>query len=187
MLVEYGTGHSDWRNKVIHLIFVPALMWSALVWCSYLPVPRLPLPSPWSGVLDPHVGLLVVLMYSAFFVWFDLVPGLTCSLLMAALYLLANLFVLRIGPAAWIYATAVHTLSWWLQIHVGHYMCEGGPPTLTERPLQSFLMSPLFSWYEVLFLCGYRRDFHRQLTSAVEKRKMELRGGGVLGGRGKDA
>jgi uncharacterized membrane protein YGL010W len=36
-------------------------------------------------------------------------------------------------------------------------------------PLQAFSLAPLFVWYELLFLLGYRPQLYKQLQARVER------------------
>lgn len=43
------------------------------------------------------------------------------------------------------------------------------PTRSLHVPLQAFSLAPLFVWYELLFLLGYRPQLYKQLQARVEK------------------
>jgi 2-hydroxy fatty acid dioxygenase len=52
-LTFYGSYHSNKWNQIIHFLFVPCIIWSALVWCAYtgplIPTPAVPQSVPLAG------------------------------------------------------------------------------------------------------------------------------------------
>ena len=54
-LVFYRRYHRNKWNQVIHVVFVPAIMWTVLVWLAYTPplasVPETVVGRPWAELL----------------------------------------------------------------------------------------------------------------------------------------
>jgi uncharacterized membrane protein YGL010W len=48
-------------------------------------------------------------------------------------------------------------------------------PARPPAPLQAFSLAPLFVWYELLFLLGYRPRLYSQLQARVGKELAEFR------------
>lgn len=62
----------------MHVIFVPLILWSALVAVAYVPIAEGGL-----AALAPYnVALVVFLVYSIYYIWLDLSAGLTWTLFM---------------------------------------------------------------------------------------------------------
>lgn len=59
-------------------------------------------------------------------------------------------------PKAWAWALGLHLLSWVVQVHFGHTVAEKRRPALLDSFFQSLVLAPLFVWFELLFLLGYK-------------------------------
>eukprot|EP00775_Hariotina_reticulata_P006457 gene6457-6686_t len=68
---------------------------------------------------------------------------------------------------AWKWALLVHVFSWYMQIHPGHAVLEGRKPALLDSLGQAVTLAPLFVWFELLFLLGYRPQLLAQLQQRV--------------------
>lgn len=108
----------------------------------------------------------------------------------------ANAFVHEHHDKAWMYALGLHVFGWYMQIHPGHRVFEGacrvaphtpGPPA-THRTLpagntpalldsffQSLVLAPLFVFYEVLFVLGFRKDLQRSLEQRIKDKQAAIR------------
>ena len=135
--------------QVIHFVFVPAILWSALVWLAAagplaatpkalaaLAAARLP---PWlaAGVAADG-ALLAAAAYAAFYVALDAPAGLSWGALVGLpLAVTATAFNAALGAAAaakW--ALGVHALGWFMQIVPGHGYFEGRKPALLDSLVQ---------------------------------------------------
>jgi 2-hydroxy fatty acid dioxygenase len=74
---------------------------------------------------------------------------------------------------AWRWAVMLNALSWYMQIHPGHMVCEKSRPALMDSLVQAFLTAPLFVWLDLLFALGYRRDLQVAIDSHVAAKKAE--------------
>ena len=81
-------------------------------------------------------AFLGTLVYSLFYIGLESFAGVTWSLSTGIpCWLTATAFVQHV-PHAWAYAIAVHILSWYVQIHVGHVMLEHRKPALLDSFFQ---------------------------------------------------
>lgn len=183
----YGAYHSHWANVLIHLLFVPAIWWSACVFLCYsgplLPwgegdladtlvaagLPASSVPEWLLRLVVPDLGLVAFLLYSLYYLTLDLFAGITYAPVLAGLYLSSSWLVQELPETAWQLALGVHVLSWFMQIVPGHLMFEGRKPALTDSFFQSLILAPLFTWFELLFLVGYRPELAAQLKQNVQK------------------
>ena len=55
------------------------------------------------------------------------------------------------------YAIYVNLFSWIMQF-IGHFIFEGNRPALLDSIAQSFLMAPLFSYYEFMDICKSKNN-----------------------------
>lgn len=77
-------------------------------------------------------------------------------------------------PSAWQWAIFLHVFSWYMQIHPGHAICEKRKPALLDSLVQAFALSPLFVWYELLFLLGYRPHLYEELQRRIQIDHLKL-------------
>lgn len=81
-------------------------------------------------------AFLGTLVYSLFYIGLEPFAGVTWSLSTGIpCWLTATAFMQHV-PHAWAYAIAVHALSWYVQIHVGHVMLEHRKPALLDSFFQ---------------------------------------------------
>lgn len=160
-LAFYRSYHLNKWNQLIHLFCVPSLLWSFLVWCAYLSAS----PEMWSADL----GLLVVAVYGFYYLTLDVTVAcawLAC--LGVPLWIFANLMTVMV-KRAWLWAVGVHVWSWYLQLHLGHGIFEKRRPAFMDAFFQSFMLAPLFVWYELLFSLGFCLDVKSQVEQHMKK------------------
>lgn len=79
---------------------------------------------------------LGTLVYTLFYIGLEPFAGVTWALSTGIpCWLTATAFMQHV-PHAWAYAVAVHALSWYVQIHVGHVMLEHRKPALLDSFFQ---------------------------------------------------
>ena len=185
----YGAYHRHPVNKAIHLVFVPCIIWSALVWMAgYVPEAAegvslagafraIGVPRFLASAAVPNLGALALIAYSAYYVALEPIAGTSwfvmCGLPM---WLSASWFESAVGwDAAWRWALALHVLAWYAQIHPGHVVFEKRRPALLDSLAQSLVLAPLFVWMEVLFACGYRPGLRSDVDRWVKRSLAEER------------
>jgi uncharacterized membrane protein YGL010W len=176
-LAFYGAYHHNKWNQLIHFIFVPAIMWSALVWLAYsgpvvpldLPQHLHRLPPVIARAAVPNLAAILVALYWAYYVTLEVFAGLMWGLFIGVpLWLTATAFQAAV-PYAWAWALGAHVFSWYMQIHLGHLVLEGRKPALLDSLFQSFALAPLFVWLELLFALGYRKGLQAELNERITK------------------
>eukprot|EP00877_Chromochloris_zofingiensis_P012010 jgi/Chrzof1/7062/Cz02g09110.t1 len=181
-LTFYGSYHTNKWNQLIHFIFVPAILWSLMVWLAYAG-PVLPLSPDHLTFLPPEISRFVVInapaivaaLYTLFYLCLEPFAGLTWSLFVGVPMWIAATAFQQLVPNAWMWALGVHIFSWYMQIHPGHAILEGRKPALLDSLVQAFALAPLFVWFELLFMSGYRPTLHKQLQQRISKHLAELR------------
>ena len=138
-LTFYASYHADWRNQLVHVVFVPLLIFTAMIFLAYVP----PLSRATPLGLPLNWATLAALAWSAHHCKCDPLVGLFTSLVTFGSAIAATAIVqselppsprakpkskglplARYGRAArW--AGALHALSWYMQIHPGHAIFEG--------------------------------------------------------------
>ncbi|CCA72830.1 hypothetical protein PIIN_06766 [Serendipita indica DSM 11827] len=178
-LAFYGSYHSNKVNVAIHIVCVPLIVWSTLVWLSAVPLPEslqaFNLPSLYVNQyisFQPTCAWLFVAAYETYY--FILEP--VAALIYLPEFLLslgvANSFSHR--PNAMLEATAVHVFSWIMQF-IGHGKFEGRAPALLDNLVGALFLAPFFVHLEILFALGYRPDLHKALKNSVGVKVTEFR------------
>jgi len=113
-LAFYGAYHSNFENQIIHMIFVPAILWSAFVMVGL--------------VTHRFVPFLAWLAYAGFYLYLDPVMGAFASAFYFIVWFSADMLVRKptekkgakgvpsmTWSAALKVAVIVHLLSWFFQ------------------------------------------------------------------------
>ena len=150
-LTFYASYHSDWRNQLVHIVFVPLLVASAMVFLAYVPplarARPLGLPLNWATLAAAAWSLHFV--HAAPLVG-SLVAALTFAFAVGATGVVERERAksgTRAVPSreqqgrAALWAGALHVLGWYMQLHPGHALFEGRKAY--RAPSHSSLLSTL--------------------------------------------
>ena len=176
-LAFYSKFHMDPRNVLIHAIFVPLILWTAMVWMAYAP------PLSKVKILGQPFNFahVAALAYTVFHVQCDPLLGSAAAALWWAFAFTATRWIesregAKKGAKAkpsWAPGTCakvaggLHILSWYMQLHPGHKVFEGRKPALLDGMVQSFSVAPLFVFYEGAFALGYRPELSAAVHESV--------------------
>lgn len=119
--------------------------------------------------LDLTLGTFVIFAYQLYYLYLGeyLVAG-TYDLFLLGLLMHANSTYKTAGPqTAGVYFLLSQIIGWGLQVIVGHQIIEQRKPALLDSLIDSIVMAPLFTWWEVLFFFGYRKDFKAKLDKQI--------------------
>ncbi|RKO99535.1 hypothetical protein CXG81DRAFT_27717 [Caulochytrium protostelioides] len=163
----YAQYHNTLGNQLVHMLCVPLIMWSSIVFLA-----RTTVGPPWP--LDPVLPLngagLLLAGYASYYMLLE--PRA------AALYLPALVAMTRsaihfsagdgcAGYSPLVVAGLVFIASWLFQF-LGHGLIEHRAPTLLDSPVQALVLAPFFVWIELLFFLGYRPALRRELQTYVD-------------------
>lgn len=182
----YGSYHNDSRNKLIHIIFVWPIFFSALLLLNYSPpLFSSPFSTPFSNWGFPghqyivlNTPFFVALFYS--FLYFSMDPksgGVASCLIFFCLFCAQALFQILGGDVAWKVGAAIQLVSWISQF-VGHGIFEKRSPALVDNLFQALLMAPFFVLLEVLeSVFGYEpySGFHHRVRENVSENIRQFR------------
>lgn len=152
-LVFYGQYHNHTVNKLVHFVFVPTILWTALVLLANVPLP-----------LFGDASIPVALVYGLYYVTLEPVAGLSYWPVLGTMVWGAHAIQALPNPNA--IAFGVHVISWIFQF-IGHGVYEKRAPALLDSLLQALVLAPLFVWLEGLFVLGYRKDLQKRLHSKI--------------------
>ncbi|KAL6777351.1 hypothetical protein ACKKBF_B21185 [Auxenochlorella protothecoides x Auxenochlorella symbiontica] len=186
-LTFYGSFHANKWNQLIHFVFVPVIFWSFLVWLAYTPeliaydvYKHLPSGTPaWALTVARYLSFngafVITALYGIYYTVLDAFAGLSWSLCVGLpAWAGAVAFRSRV-PNAWAWAILIHVLSWVMQILPGHIWAEKRRPALLTSFFQSVVLAPLFVWYELLFLLGYRPQLYADINARIQRNVAEYR------------
>jgi len=180
----YGSYHNNKINQLIHVIFVPCIVWSFMVVLNYISLDavlghhvylfgaKASVAYPWLAVVNDNLvlGLCTVfyIALSSYYLSLTFFPALTWDAIMFAMMLSAGYFYQHVTHA-WTYALALHVLAWYMQIHPGHGIFEKRAAALTDNFIGGVSLGPLFAWYEVLFTLGWNPALRQRLQLVIDK------------------
>ncbi|KAI8587552.1 hypothetical protein HDU89_003731 [Geranomyces variabilis] len=166
-LLQYGQYHNSKINQLVHVVFVPTILWTALVWLTQTGT-----FGDWSfSYLWPlNAAFVMTTIYSVYYIILDPIAGSLYAPVLFGLCHYANVFAAKdqvFGYSPMIAATGIHVLSWLAQF-AGHGFAEGRAPALLDNLLQALVLAPFFVWIEVLFHLGYRPQLRSELQNNVD-------------------
>ena len=135
-LIFYESYHHNLYNKIIHIFFVPMLLYTGFIMINYF---------------NETAGLLGLLGYSGYYIYLDLFGGLSYSVILYLMYLGREQFIFTA-------AFSIHLVSWLAQI-LSHKYLEKRAPALMDSFFTSITIAPLYIWLEILSLIGYKSKF----------------------------
>lgn len=188
----YGAYHTNPINQWIHIVCVPVLLSTGLLFFSYIPIsPRSSsrsLLSPSSSTrIDASVPIAVA--YGTYYLYLSPSPlGLAGAGMVSGLYAMAHALKGAVGAATvWKPAIVVHALSWAAQFY-GHGHYEGRKPALLDNLFQSIFMAPFFVLIETGFKLGLLQEFKSGVDPEIERlvKEFHVQDGGGTASTNKD-
>jgi len=169
----YASYHHNTFNKIIHILCVWPILWSALVLLEYAPIVAPESLNAITASWHPlNLAFLSAAFYSVVYIIMDKKAGSLAAIMVFACLITGQKFYFTAetsyGYPAWVLAVALHVLCWISQF-IGHGAFEGRAPALLDNLIQALVMAPLFVLLEVLFMFGYRKDFQKKMWKRVEQ------------------
>lgn len=153
----YKKYHKNKINKLIHLFCIPMIVWS---FCCILNLITSYNELKFKGknilITNMDLGLVICIYYLSFYTFMDSKTFLPMLIYLGLIYLSSYYFNLYVANSL-IYAVYINIFSWIMQF-IGHIFFEKNRPALIDSISQSFLMAPLFSYYEFKELCLKKND-----------------------------
>ncbi|KAG0374779.1 hypothetical protein BGX24_009923 [Mortierella sp. AD032] len=179
-MFQYASHHNHPINVGIHMIFIPLIVWSSLVFAANTgPIIAYPsaaavasgatIPVTLSKLFElavPNLAWVTMAGYVAYFIALDKPTGLLSVPIFLGLAKHATHF-LTTNPKANRIAGYIHILSWIAQF-IGHGVYEKRAPKVTDSVVQAALFGPYFVLWEILFFLGYRPQLKQELDVLVK-------------------
>jgi uncharacterized membrane protein YGL010W len=115
------------------------------------------------------LGALTIFGYQLYYLYLGeyLVSG-TYNVFLLGLLMHANWTAKNFGEHLLAIVVLSQIIGWGLQVIVGHQMIEKRKPALLDGLFDAVIMAPLFTWWEVLFFFGYRKEFKKKLDERIK-------------------
>lgn len=149
-LAVYASYHRNHRNRAMHFIGIPAIVFSILVLCTLW---RFPL-----GGFDLSVAWIVAAAAAIGWLVLDRSIGLAMLLMLVPMLLIAELVRTAGSTTVW-WTFAIFFVGGWAFQLIGHAI-EGRRPAFMDNLLHAFI-GPMFVMAELLMALGMRQDLHR--------------------------
>lgn len=159
----YAGYHRHPKNQFIHIVCIPIIVISILIFLSFL---KLPFPIIQDG------ACFLAAFYAIYYIVLDFKIGTSALPLVFAYYVLAKLALSTINSTRHVLYLAVvlQVVGWSAQLF-GHYYYEKRSPALTESVVQSFLVAPLFVFLEPVLISGYFPALEERLLQPPRRRE----------------
>jgi uncharacterized membrane protein YGL010W len=133
----YQKYHTNSVNRLIHIICIPMIVWTASVMLVNVNVSK-----------SLNLSKCLLTFYSLYYLLFSFKLGVGMTFLLYLVY--KNSIKYKGLKVPFIMAFLLHIVAWVLQI-LGHSLFENNRPAFMDNLVQSFLMAPIFVLKEVLY------------------------------------
>ncbi|KAF9468884.1 hypothetical protein BDZ94DRAFT_1244830 [Collybia nuda] len=175
-LAFYGAYHSNKINVLVHMIFVPLILWTSQVLLSQFPVPSV-VPALHYEIndylaFDLNIPAILAGLYIVYYFILEPVAALFYTPQMILSLLTATAYSKGSGNVS--NAGILHALSWIAQF-LGHGLAEKRAPALVDNLLGAVVLAPFFVHLEILFGLGYRPEMHKRINNEIGKEIARIR------------
>lgn len=132
----YKKYHTDPINRLIHIICIPLIVWSASILLSHIKI-----------TTNFNLSQCLLFMYSIYYLFFSFKLGLVMCIIFYVIYNLSLIFK-KTQKLYFLKAFMIQIIAWTLQI-LGHILFENNRPAFLDNLTQSFLMAPIFVLNEI--------------------------------------
>ena len=189
----YGVYHREPLNQLIHFFGVPVIVWTILIFQSHLPL-TIRLTLQWPGVPHhPTWATVSTAFYLFYYFKIDALGALMYAPIWYLMYSTAVLWTARdqsrstSSLKSWTgtgrvlrLAGLFHGIAWYVQIHPGHKIIEGGQPAILQSVGGALFTGPMFAFYEGIWYLGIRKEFQQRVLTLVDEYTTELCAEGVV-------
>jgi uncharacterized membrane protein YGL010W len=173
-LIFYGSYHNNPINIIAHLICVPTINWTVMVWLAKL---GNLLPEAWFGetfltYFKPDFASLIGFSYITYYMWLDPIVAILFSLQQLPAIHYATKYAAQ--PGGFPLTIALFVLAWAVQIGA-HKVYEKRAPALVDNAASAFSLAPFFLTLELMFPFGYRSDLYATMQAQVKENIREFK------------
>ncbi|KAK4531581.1 hypothetical protein CCYA_CCYA08G2438 [Cyanidiococcus yangmingshanensis] len=167
--------HSNPGNQLVHVLFVPLLLGSALAALSLWSFQV----SFFGKKLLVDAGMILASVYALYYMLLSPLLGFAAALLwVLPLYVVAKAVTLYAssGRVLWYAVAAVQAAGWSAQFAAHHWL-EKRRPALLDNMVQAFASAPFFVFLEVLAALGLDGGVRKRLQRPKSPRRTKTERG----------
>lgn len=168
--VSYGEYHDNPINQLVHIIFVPIIIFTVQIWLHATPELY---AWKFSDVLPINASVLLSMMYCLYYIRLHRILGFMITPIVFFMSAWA-LDIQKSVPNVNYITLGVHVTSWFFQI-MAHNVFEGRAPAFLDNPLQAVVLAPFFVFCEVLFKLGFFPSLASDLDKSVKVKLAEYK------------
>lgn len=164
-LAFYRKYHSDQVNVIIHMIFVPLILFSSLSLASNIKIPFFSSPTQF-GIYG-NLGIISSIGYGVFYSLLDPLFGIPSF---AVLFLITVKETEQLASTPSLcntVATAIFLIGWIVQF-IGHGVFEKRAPALLDNLVQALVLAPFFVLFEFASLFGVRKQVLERVDAQIK-------------------
>ncbi|KAJ3228758.1 hypothetical protein HDU78_009582 [Chytriomyces hyalinus] len=169
---QYAEYHDVAVNQRIHTVFVPMLVFTAMVMINSATAPFGEWPLDQLNIAFNAASVLWSI-YAVYYVILHPVLGGSAAAALFGCLWVSNAFVAHAhevtGMDAFTLALGLHVFSWIVQF-VGHGVFEGRAPALLDNLLQALVLAFFFVWTHSIFDLGFYPDLAQEFKAETKKR-----------------
>jgi uncharacterized membrane protein YGL010W len=168
--VSYGEYHDNTINQIVHIIFVPILIFTAQIWMHATPELYV---WKFNDVLPINASVLLTMVYCLYYIRLHRTLGVILTPVL--LFMSAWAFNIQKSVPNVNYITlGAHATSWFFQI-MAHKVFEGRAPAFLDNPLQAVVLAPFFVFCEILFKLGFFPTLAKDMNKLVKAKLGEYK------------
>ncbi|PRP86495.1 hypothetical protein PROFUN_05277 [Planoprotostelium fungivorum] len=173
----YGSYHNNKYNRLVHLVFVPCIVYAFTLWLAFLP---LRVEIPFLTAINPSAFYLsaahiYVAIQCGYYAILDPIVAGVLTVLFGGFAFHGQYIIATYGlKTAFIIGLILQILGWGAQIAVGHAIFEKRRPAITDSLFQAFV-SPYFMAAENMFALGYKPELAKRIDDRTEELLKEYR------------
>ncbi|CAR29499.1 hypothetical protein ZYGR_0AD01810 [Zygosaccharomyces rouxii] len=153
-LKQYKLYHREKTNVLIHMVFVPTILFSTCCMAHRIPLGH--------GITLTNV---LTTVFALHYVLLCFVPGLIASLLLAVLNWSLDNGKIRLHAYQ---EVSLFVMGWIVQF-IGHGYFEHCRPAIIDNLIQSLVTAPYFVLFEVLFKLGFYKQLQAELDRDIKE------------------
>jgi uncharacterized membrane protein YGL010W len=176
--VSYGQYHNDMVNKLIHIVCIPAIIFTAANMLQFTPWYMNFDGSENQTLLTMNLPMLVMFIPCVLYLNVEAVSGLISTVVYSLSYFYGrSLYLVAVENGTtsdfWNVNLAIQIVGWVGQF-VGHAVFEGRKPALMDN-LLLMLVAPDFVIIEILFALGWKKEMHAKCQTEIDQILADIR------------
>ncbi len=149
----YKEYHQNNINKIIHILCIPLIIWSfsvllnSFVFNFGIIFYNIQQNVSYNFNVNIYLNFILLSLYLLYYTILDTKSFLPMFIFLYFIWITSYYFFIS-SQYPYYYSLIINIFSWIMQF-IGHVIFEGNRPALMDSIKQSFLMAPLFTYYEI--------------------------------------